>query len=399
MLRLEVWMRINNNVRRTAMPPLVELPRRAVVLAGQGADVIRVDQGAVDFPPPRTFVERVSEVLSDPEVHRYTPDAGLPELRTALAGYAAERLGVESDPESEIIVTAGANQACFAALMAVVEPDDEVLLPSPWYFNHAMTLTALGAVPVPVPTSGEKGFAPDAEVVAGLITPRTRGLALVNPNNPTGVCYDDDLIRRLVELAVERDLWILSDQTYHELHYGTEPPLSPAAILGGRDRVITVSSFSKSLGLAGWRLGFLTGPAALVDEALKIQDCSVICASRASQEGLLAALPEAEQHIARVRSMLRDRRDRLVTSLHTAGLETFVEPDGSLFLFLRLPAGEDDHTFCRRLLEEQHVVAVPGSAFGPGGEGSIRISFGSTPTESLDEAVRRIAAALQSTPS
>jgi len=384
-------MRINNNVRRTAMPPLVELPRRAVALAGQGADVIRVDQGAVDFPPPRTFVERVSEVLSDPEVHRYTPDPGLPELRTVLAGYAAERLGVESDPESEIIVTAGANQACFAALMALVEPGDEVLLPSPWYFNHAMTLTALGAVPIPVPTT-EEGFTPDAEVVAGLITPRTRGLALVNPNNPTGVCYDDDLIRRLVELAVERDLWLLSDETYHELYYGTEPPLSPAAVPEARDRVITVGSFSKSLSLAGWRLGFLTGPAELVDEVLKIHDCSVICASRASQEGLLAALPEAEQHITRVRSMLRGRRDRLVTSLRGASLETFVEPGGSLFLFLRLPAGGDDRIFCRRLLEEQHVVAVPGSAFGPGGESSIRISFGATPPQRLDEVVHRIAA-------
>ena len=392
-------MRFNNNLRRTALPPLVELPQRAGVLAAQGADVIRVDQGAVDVPPPQAFVERVSSALSDPEVHRYSPDPGLPELRSALARYATERLGVECDPKRELIVTTGANQACFSALMALVEPGDEVLLPSPWYFNHAMTLTALGAVPVPVPTGGEEGFAPDPEAVAGLITPRTRGLALVNPNNPTGVCYDDDLIRRLVELAVERDLWILSDQTYHELYYGAEAPLSPAAVPEAGDRVITVSSFSKSLGLAGWRLGFLAGPAALVDEVLKIHDCSVICAGRAAQEGLLAALPEAERHVDRVRSMLRDRRDRLVTSLHAAGLDTFVEPGGSLFLFLRLPDAEDDWTFCRRLLEEQHVVAVPGSAFGPGGEGSIRFSFGANPTERLDEVVHRIAATMKSMPS
>jgi len=386
-------MRFNSNVRRTAMPPLVELPRRAGELAEQGVDVIRVDQGAVDVPPPQAFVERVAEALRDSDVHRYSPDPGLPELRSALARYAAQRLGVECDPKRELIVTAGANQGCFATLMALVEPGDEVLLPSPWYFNHAMTLTSLAAVPVPVPTSAEDGFVPTPDAVAAAITPQTRGLVLVNPNNPTGACYGDDLVRRLVKLAVERDLWVLSDQTYHELHYGAEPPLSPAAIPGARDRVITAGSFSKSLGLAGWRLGFLAGPAELVDEVLKIQDCSVICAARAGQEGLLAALPEVEQHVIQVRDILRDRRDRLVTSLRAAGLETFVEPGGSLFLLLRLPDAGDDMAFCHRLLEEQHVVAVPGSAFGPGGEGSIRLSFGSTTSARLDEVVHRIAEA------
>jgi aspartate/methionine/tyrosine aminotransferase len=278
--------------------------------------------------------------------------------------------------------------------MVLVEPGDEVLLPSPWYFNHAMTLTALGAVPVPVPTSAEGGFVPTPDAMAAAITPRTRGLVLVNPNNPTGACYGNDLVRRLVDLAIERDLWILSDQTYHELHYGAEAPLSPAAVPGAGDCVITACSFSKSLGLAGWRLGFLAGPADLLDEVLKIQDCSVICAARAGQEGLLAALPDAADHIENVRATLQDRRDRLVTSLRAAGLETFVEPAGSLFLLLRLPGVVDDMAFCRRLLEEQHVVAVPGSAFGPGGEGSIRISFGVTPPARLDEVVHRIVALL-----
>ena len=387
-------MRFNRNVLRTAMPPLVELPRRAAVLAENGADVIRVDQGAVDVPPPPAFVEGVADALRDPEVHRYSPDPGLPELRSALAHYSAQRFGVECDPERELIVTAGANQGCFAALMALVEPDDEVLLPSPWYFNHAMTLTALCAVPVPVPTSVEEGFVPTPDAVAAAITPQTRGLVLVNPNNPTGACYPDDLVRRLVDLAIEKDLWILSDQTYHELHYGAEPPLSPAAISCAGDRVITAGSYSKSLGLAGWRLGFLAGPADLLDQVLKIQDGSVICAARAGQEGLLAALPEAEQHITGMRSILRDRRDRLVTSLRAAGLETFVEPTGSLFLLLRLPGVGDDMAFCRRLLEEQHVVVVPGSAFGPGGEGSIRLSFGATPPQRLDEVVQRIVGAM-----
>ena len=387
-------MRFNRNVLRTEMPPMVELARRAAELAQQGADVIRLDQGAVDIAPPSAFVERVAEVLADPEINRYSPDPGLPGLRSALARYGSERFGVEWEPESEIVVTAGANQACFAALLAMVEPGEEVLLPSPWYFNHAMAVTALGAIPVPVPTRPEEAFAPAVGAVADAITPRTRVLVLINPNNPTGARYEDDLIRELAELAVEKDLWILSDQTYHELHFGSVPPLSLAAVTDAHDRVVTVGSFSKSLGLAGWRLGFLAGHAELVTEILKIQDCSVICAGRAGQEGLRAALSEAQDHVVRVRTVLHERRDRLMAALRAAHLDAFVEPGGSLFLFLRLPGVRDDRAFCRRLLEEQHVVAVPGGVFGPGGEGSIRLSYGSAPPDSLGEVAGRIATAM-----
>ncbi|MFC2144323.1 pyridoxal phosphate-dependent aminotransferase [Acidobacteriota bacterium] len=384
-------MRFNRNVQRTEMPPMVELARRAVELAQQGADVIRLDQGAVDIAPPAAFVEGVLEALADPEVHRYAPDPGLPGLRAALARYGSESFDVAWDPRSEIVVSAGANQACFAALMALVEPGDEVLLPSPWYFNHAMTVTALGAIPVPVATRVEEGFAPTVGAVAEAITPRTRVLVLINPNNPTGARYEDDLIRELVQLAVEKDLWVLSDQTYHELHFGTAPPLSPAAVVGARDRVITIVSFSKSLGLAGWRLGLLAAHADVVTEILKIQDCSVICAARAGQEGLLAALPGIEAHVMRTRDALLERRDRLVAALRAANLDAFIEPAGSLFLFLHLPDVHDDWDYCHRLLEEQHVVAVPGSVFGPDGEGSIRLSYGSTAPDRLGEVADRIA--------
>jgi len=384
-------MRFNKNVQQTEMPPMIELARRAVELAGAGADVIRLDQGAVDFEPPSGFARGVKESLNDPDVHRYAPDPGLPELRAALSRYGADSFGVEWDPQAEIVVTAGANQAGFATLLAIAEPGDEVLLPTPWYFNHAMAVTAIGAVPVPVATRAEDGFAPSIAAVTAAITSRTRALVLINPNNPTGAVYPDELIRELTELAVERDLWILTDQTYQELHFGASPSLSPAAVTGARDRVITVCSFSKSLGLAGWRLGFVACQGSLANEILKIQDCSVISAARAGQEGLLAALPEIGEHVALVRRTLRERRDRLAAALRDARLDAFLEPAGSLFVLLRLSGVEDTLAFCHRLLDEQHVAAVPGSAFGPGGEGSIRLSFGSALPGRLGEAVDRIA--------
>jgi aspartate/methionine/tyrosine aminotransferase len=391
-----VSMKFNSNVMATEMPPMVELARRALELAEGGADVIRVDQGAVDVVPPAAFMERVTASMSDPAVHRYAPDPGLPGLRAALARYGADRFGVEWDPDTEIVATPGANQACFAALLAIAGPGDEVLLPAPWYFNHAMVVTAIGAVPVPVPTKSEDGFIPTSEAVSAAITPKTRALALVNPNNPTGVVYPDESIEELIALAIEHDLWVLADQTYHDLCFAGSTPLSPAAVPRARERVVTVCSFSKSLGLAGWRLGFVAGSPELVDQILKIQDCSVISAARSGQEGLLAALPGIADHTARVRTELVERRDRLVNALRAEHLDRFVEPEGSLFLFLRLPGGGDSLAFCQRLLEEKLVVAVPGSAFGTGGEGSIRISFGSASGAQLKEAVQRIAVLTES---
>ena len=184
----------------------------------------------------------------------------------------AKALVFEHSDGARTLVTGSANQACFAAVMALVEPGYEVLLPSPWYFNHAMAVTSLGAVPVPVPMRMDEGYTPTVEEVARALTPRTKVLVLVNPNNPTGVRYPDSSIRDLADLAIQHDLWLLSDQTYQDLLFDAAPPLSPAAVDGAPDRAITVSSFSKSLGLAGWRLGFLAGHRSVVDEIVTTQE-------------------------------------------------------------------------------------------------------------------------------
>jgi len=392
-------MQLNPSLVRTEPPPLVGLMARARELQDAGADVINLGQAVIDLPPPRSFVEAVREALDQPATHGYAPDPGLPELREALAGYLAERFGVTWDPHTELMVTAGANLACFAALAALAGPGDEVLLPGPWYFNHAMTLDLLGAVPRGVPGRPEKRLTPEPDALDRACTAKTRGLILVNPNNPTGARYRDGLVRDLAELARRRDLWLLSDQTYQEIHYGLDNPVSPAADPALRDRVATAGSFSKVFGLAGWRLGFLTGPAALITEVLKVQDCSVICAPRAAQVGLLAALPHAAEHVTLLRTVLSARRDALLAALRAHGLDDVTEPGGACFLFLRLPTGLDDARFCAELLEAERVVAVPGRAFGPGGAGHVRISYGTVETERLVAAIERLAQHLErSTP-
>jgi len=388
-------MRFNPACLSTEAPPLVGLMQRARALAADGIDVYNLGQAVVDLPPPRTFVDAVAESLPRTETHSYAPDPGLPELRAALASYCEQSFGVSWDPETEILVTAGANLACYAALTALASAGDEVLIPSPWYFNHAMTLAMLGAKPIGVPGRPEKGLTPEQAALAAAVTERTRGLVLVNPNNPTGARYRDGLVDYLSVVAADNDLWLLSDQTYQEIHFGLDRPVSPASLDKLRDRTATAGSFSKVLGIAGWRVGFLAGPAELIEQVLKVQDCSVICAPRPAQIGLLAALPEIESHAEMVRGTLRERREWLLGSLREAGFDAFTEPGGACFLFLRLPEGTDDRPFCRALLEAEQVVVVPGSAFGPGGEGHVRISFGATESSRLAEAAKRIARFLE----
>ena len=392
-------MRFNPAILETEAPPLVGLMARARALTEDGADVINLCQATIDLPPPRSFVDAVAEALARPETHGYAPDQGLLELRAALAAYAERSFGVRWDPETEIMVTAGANLACYAALSVLARPGDEVLIPSPWYFNHAMTLTMLGAKPMAVPGRPEKGLVPEQAALDAAVSERTRGLVLVNPNNPTGARYRDSLVDYLSVVAKDNDLWMLSDQTYQEIHFGLDRPVSAASMDELRDRTATAGSFSKSLGLAGWRIGFLAGPAELIEQVLKIQDCTAICAPRVAQIGLLAALPDIEAHTEMVRGTLRERREWLLGSLNSAGITLFTEPGGACFLFLRLPEGTDDRQFCASLLEQMHVAAVPGSAFGPGGEGHVRISFGACESSRLAEAAKRLARFLESSDS
>jgi len=382
-------LRISPHLLATDPPALTALMARARELAAEG-ELVNLAQAVVDFPPPGEFIDEVRRAAGDPAVHRYTPDPGLPELRELLAKYIGERYGMDVDPHDGLLVTPGANQACFSALAALLVPGDEVLVPSPWYFNHAMTVQLLGGVVRALPTAPEQGHVPDLGAMAEALSARTKAVVLVNPNNPTGSRYPDDWVRELGDLLRGREIWVVADQTYQELVYEGQRPCSIGSLPGMTGRTVTAGSFSKSLSLAGWRAGFLAGPPALVEQVLKIHDSSVISAAHVTQRGLMAALPAVDRHLEDVLPRLRRRRDALTASLRGFPAIRAARPGGSVFVLAHLPAGIDDAAFSVRLLEEQRVAAVPAGGMGPGGQSALRLSFAATGAESLAEAGRRI---------
>ncbi|MBD3237013.1 MAG: aminotransferase class I/II-fold pyridoxal phosphate-dependent enzyme, partial [Candidatus Eisenbacteria bacterium] len=372
---------------------------RAARLARSGRDPIVLAQAMVDLAPPARFTRALEEALAsgEREVHRYAPDPGLPELRGALSGYLERSFGFSADPATELIVTPGANHAAYLALSTILDPGDEALLISPWYFNHLMTLQLAGAEVRHVTAVAADGFRPRLTDLDRLLSRRTRALVLVNPNNPSGARYPDAWIDALADLLTSDSrwarVWLLCDQTYQEIFFSGGHPRSLGAQARLRERVITVGSFSKCFAIAGWRVGFLAAPERLVSEALKIQDSSVICAPRAAQWAVTRALQEGrelERYFAELRATLRNRRDALSGDLADApGLE-LVLPGGSCFAMLGLPEGTDGEAFADALLDEYAVATVPGRCFGPEWRNSVRLSFGTETEERLAEAGARI---------
>jgi len=399
-------VRVGKRVIDTQAPPLSPIMEKVARLRESGHDPIVLAQAMVDYAPPRTFTEALISGLregehglqaDEPCFHHYAPDPGLPELRRALASYVARAYGYEADPESEIMITPGANHAAYMALSAILEPGDEAVVVSPWYFNHVMTLRLLDAGIRVVAAPAETAFVPRIEEILDAVTPRTRVLVLVNPNNPTGARYPDSWVAALCR-AVAGDsrwsgIWVLSDQTYQEIFFDGEHPRSPASLPGFGHRVLTVGSFSKSLACAGWRIGFLTGPREFMDQVLKIQDSSVICASRGVQWAVartLEAVEALEDYLAEKREILRRRRDALVESLEEDDRLWVHCPGGACFVFLSLPDGVDGEAFASALLDAQGVAAIPGIHFGPGWGSFLRLSFGTEDAARLREAGHRI---------
>jgi len=394
---------ISSHCIQTAPPPLTPFMERARELQAEGRDLIVLAQAVVDYAPPETFTEAIADGIRRAStkdglpLHLYAPDAGTADLRTALSGYLSEAFEIPADPDTGIMVTPGANHAAYMALSALLEPGDEALLVTPWYFNHEMVVNLLGGQVRTVAAKHENGFVPRIDEILDSWSPRLKVLILVTPNNPTGACYSDEWIKELATALSSdsrwSDVWVLADQTYQEIYFGSKRPLSIGSLESMRGRTITVSSFSKSLALAGWRLGFMTAPPQLISELLKIQDSSVICASHAAQWALAQTLADrrvVDEYFSASREILRARRDALLGPLLSDGRFTLAVPDGACFAFVGLGAGISSETFAWDLLEASGVALVPGTHFGGDGDNFVRLSFGSGSESRLQEAAARI---------
>lgn len=366
--------------------------RKFFDIVSEMKDAISLGVGEPDFVTPWAYSDAAIYSMRAGHTH-YTSNWGLIELRRAINEYQRERFGLEYRPENEILVTVGASEGIDLALRAIVNPGDEVLVPDPSYVSYAPGVRFSHGVCVPVPTRAENGFRITAQDVKAHITPKTKAIILPYPNNPTGAVMPESELRALADVLRESGVLVISDEIYAELTYaGTHHSI--AAIEGMRDNTIVLNGFSKAFAMTGWRMGYLCAPAALAAGICKIHQYTILCAPSQGQAAALEALTSGKENnyasIERMRSTYDRRRRLLVKAFREMGLECF-EPLGAFYVFPCIQSlGMSSEDFCERLLYEEKVAVVPGTAFGASGEGFIRCSY-ATATDKVQEAAQRIA--------
>ena len=383
-------MTIPERVLNITAPPIELLNSRMAELTAAGADVISLGQSVPWFAPPPEVRAAVAESLRSSEIDVYSDVVGLPELRDAVSRKLAELNGIAADPATNIIITPGSNQAFIVALLTLVEPGDEVLLPSPYFFNHQMAIALCGARAVEVPLDEEEGFQLRIQDVEPLVSAKTRAIMINSPNNPTGAVYRKEEMTGLVEFLVERGIYVISDEAYETFCFDGAEHFSPGSVADTAERVITLGSFSKTFGMTGWRVGYLVADAEICRQAVKVQDSMVICAPVVSQIAALAALRHSSEFVTDHLSELARRRALLIERLDAVKALSWRPTGGAMFAFLRADVGRDSWDLTYDILKEAHVLVIPGASFGRGGEGFLRVSYGSSERDRLEEALDRL---------
>jgi aminotransferase len=353
-------------------------------------DVISLGVGEPDFDTPAVVVEAGIRSLREGRTH-YTSNYGTLELRQALAAHLEGRYGVAYDPEREIVITVGVSEGLAAALAAIADPGDEIIMAEPTYVAYVPDVVFAGARPVFVAARPDDGWQLDPDAVEAAITPRTKALFLGFPNNPTGAVLEPERRRALADIAERHDLLVISDEVYDRLVYGGHRHEAFSALPGMRERTVLLGGFSKAYAMTGWRIGYACAPADLLDGIVKVHQYIIMSAPTTAQDGALVALTDARAE-ADVQAMVAEydrRRQMFVAGLERIGLPT-TEPLGAFYAFPRIAGtGLSSEVFSERLLFEHGVAVIPGSVFGPGGEGYVRASLATSYVE-LEEALLRI---------
>jgi aminotransferase len=357
-------------------------------------DVISLGVGEPDFTTPPQIIEEGVRSLRSGRTH-YTSNYGTIELRRALSKHITRMYGVDYDPDSEILVTVGASEALAVAFAATIDPGDEVILHEPSYVAYVPGIVFNGGVPVHVSTYPNDDWQLDVSLVEAAVTPRTKALFLGYPCNPTGAVLSPETLRGLADIAKRHDLLVISDEIYDRLVYGGHRHEPVSSLDGMRDRTILLGGFSKAYAMTGWRVGYACAPRDILEGMLKVHQYDIMSAPTTAQDAALAALNGAEQDVRRMVSEYDRRRRMFVDGLNRIGLPT-VEPHGAFYAFPSIkPSGLTSEEFSERLLFEHQVAVIPGSAFGPSGEGHVRATL-ATSYEQLEEALTRIERFLQS---
>jgi aspartate/methionine/tyrosine aminotransferase len=353
--------------------------------------LIDLCQAVPGYPPPEELTAYLAGRIAEPAMARYTDILGLPELRGALAEDAGAFYDTAIEP-AQVAITAGCNQAYCLTLMALAGAGDEVILPLPYYFNHQMWLDMLGIRAVHLPFRPERGGVPDPTEAAALVGPRTRAIVLVSPNNPTGAVYPAASIAAFYQLARDRGIALVLDETYRDFLPGAEPPHGLFAEPGWADTLVHLYSFSKVYCLTGYRVGAEICSAPLAAEIAKAMDCVSICAPRIGQEAALYGIRALGAWRADKRRLMGERLGALTRALSRNDTGYELVSAGAYFAYLRHPfAGAPGLEVARRLAAEQNLLALPGSMFGPGQEAFLRFAFANVEAARMEEVAQRLA--------
>ncbi|MEF3695909.1 pyridoxal phosphate-dependent aminotransferase [Desulfolutivibrio sp.] len=358
------------------------------MLAAEAGGCVSLGQGVPSFATPGFVADAVCDALRrDPAAGKYSLQPGLPALRRAVAGLFAREKGLTADPDGEILISVGAMEALLAAMLVLVDEGDEVIVPAPYYPSHVEQVLLSGGRPVFAPLRSD--FSLDPGAVARAVTDKTRAVIVTSPHNPTGAVFAEADLRAVAEIAIARNLTVICDDTYDSLSYDA-PATSLAMFPELREHIVAVGSFSKRYALTGWRVGYAFAPRPIMDQMLKVHDCAAICAPMPGQIAALAALTGPQDVFAGFATALCARRDLACRRLDAlSGHLSYVRPAGAFYIMARYQGDTPPMDMAVRLIREAQVITIPGDAFGPGGEQSLRLSFGADEAE-LTEAFDRL---------
>jgi aspartate/methionine/tyrosine aminotransferase len=358
---------------------------------------ISLGQGVVGYGPPAAAFERIKDFLADPENHKYKAVEGIPALLEALAVKLHTENGIHAGAGNRVVVTAGANMAFMAAVLAITDPGDEVILQVPYYFNHEMAIRIADCRPVLVETDSEYQLRPDA--IAGAVTPKTRAVVTISPNNPTGAVYSEDSLRRVNELCRERGIYHIHDEAYEYFTYNAVRHFSPGSIEASTPHTISLFSLSKAYGFASWRIGYMVIPQHLEEAVKKIQDTNLICPPVISQYAALGALAVGAGYCREKLEQITEVRAIVLQELLKISALCLVPPaDGAFYFMLKLDTPLPPMAVVERLVSEHRVAAIPGTAFGIENQCCLRVSYGALQKETAAEGIERLALGLVKIP-
>ena len=361
--------------------------RKFFDIVSEMKDAVSLGVGEPDFDTPWHIREEGIYSLEKGRTF-YTSNAGLKELREEICRYLSRRMDLSYDPLHEVMITVGGSEAIDAALRAMINPGDEVLIPQPSFVSYVPCTIMADGKPVIIELEEKDQFKLTREKLLEKITPKTKILVMPFPNNPTGAIMEKEELAEIAEIVAEKDLFVISDEIYSELCYLGEP-VSIASFPGMRERTVVINGFSKAYAMTGWRLGYACAPANILAQMLKIHQFAIMCAPTTSQYAAVSALKNGDKDVEIMRESYNQRRRYLLHAFKEMGLDCF-EPFGAFYAFPSIKRfGMSSDEFANRLLREEKVAVVPGTAFGSCGEGYLRISYAYS-LESLKEALERL---------